>query len=88
MKLQLIFLPGSPFKCRVSDSSQVVISGAGLKMSSLARTAVFTIDPRSAEVTDCIVQVSPLAPYSSVFGIRIWRINYLSPRTAKMQISA
>ncbi|XP_042865445.1 filamin-A-like isoform X5 [Penaeus japonicus] len=51
-------VPGSPFKCRVSDSSQVVISGAGLKMSSLARTAVFTIDPRSAEVTDCIVQVT------------------------------
>ncbi|KAK8743524.1 hypothetical protein OTU49_001121 [Cherax quadricarinatus] len=51
-------VPGSPFKCRVSDSSQVVISGAGLKMSSLARPAVITIDPRSADVTDCVVQVT------------------------------
>ncbi|KAG7158756.1 Filamin-A-like 5 [Homarus americanus] len=51
-------VPGSPFKCRVSDSSQVVISGAGLKMSSLARPAVITVDPRSADVTDCVVQVT------------------------------
>ncbi|XP_068231445.1 filamin-A isoform X3 [Palaemon carinicauda] len=51
-------VPGSPFRCRVSDSSQVVISGAGIKMSSLARPAVITVDPRSADVTDCIIQVT------------------------------
>jgi len=51
-------VPGSPFKCRVSDSSQVVISGAGLKMSSLARPALITIDPRSADVSDCQVTVT------------------------------
>nr|XP_045601850.1 filamin-A-like isoform X1 [Procambarus clarkii] len=51
-------VPGSPFKCRVSDSSQVVVSGAGLKMSSLARAAVITVDPRTADVTDCLVQVT------------------------------
>ncbi|XP_076033181.1 filamin-A-like isoform X8 [Oratosquilla oratoria] len=51
-------VPGSPFKCRVSDSSQVVISGAALKMSSLARPAIFTIDPRCADIGDCVVNVT------------------------------
>ncbi|MCL4126989.1 UNVERIFIED_CONTAM: hypothetical protein GTU68_013228, partial [Idotea baltica] len=51
-------VPGSPFQCRVTDSSHVVISGPGIKMASLARTAVFSIDPRGAEVGDCNIQVT------------------------------
>ncbi|XP_045132539.1 filamin-B-like isoform X2 [Portunus trituberculatus] len=62
-------VPGSPFKCRVSDSSQVVISGPGLKMSSLARPATITIDPRSADVSHCVVQVT--SPSGSHVPIKV-----------------
>ncbi|XP_047736004.1 filamin-A [Hyalella azteca] len=49
---------GSPFKCRVTDSSQVLVSGPGIKMSSLARPASFTIDPRGADIGECLVHVT------------------------------
>ena len=47
--------PGSPFTCKITDSSQVVVSGQSLKMSPLSRAAVFTVDPRGVTVNECVV---------------------------------
>ncbi|KAK3891382.1 hypothetical protein Pcinc_004729 [Petrolisthes cinctipes] len=69
VKFNGVPVPGSPFRCRVSDSSQVVVSGAGLKMSSLARPAIITVDPRSADVSHCVVQV--LSPSGAHVPVKV-----------------
>jgi len=57
-------VPGSPFTCKVTDSSQVVVSGQSLKMSPLSRPAVFTVDPRGVAVSQCVVTVTSPAGQS------------------------
>ena len=42
----------------MTDSSQVALTGSGLKMSSLARPASISIDPRGAEIGECLIQVT------------------------------
>jgi filamin len=49
--------PGSPFTCRVSDASQILISGAATKMSPLNKPASLVIDSRGAEIAECKVSV-------------------------------
>lgn len=51
-------VPGSPYYVRVTDSSQSVITGSSLRMTSLSRGARFTVDTRGAENADCKVIVT------------------------------
>ncbi|XP_046654649.1 filamin-C-like isoform X2 [Daphnia pulicaria] len=50
-------VPGSPFTCRVTDANQILVSGAGVKMSPLNKPASLLIDSRGAEMSDCKVSV-------------------------------
>ncbi|XP_013775194.1 LOW QUALITY PROTEIN: filamin-A-like [Limulus polyphemus] len=51
-------VPGSPFYVKVDDSSQSVVSGASLKMTSVANGVNFTVDTRGQENMDCNVVVT------------------------------
>ncbi|KAK4318530.1 hypothetical protein Pmani_010471 [Petrolisthes manimaculis] len=66
---KLVYFCSSPFRCRVSDSSQVMVSGAGLKMSSIARPVIITVDPQSADVSHCVVQV--LSPSGAHVPVKV-----------------
>lgn len=55
--LMLISSTGSPFTCRVTDANQILVSGAGVKMSPLNKPASLLIDSRGAEMSDCKVSV-------------------------------
>jgi len=50
-------VPGSPFTCRVTDASQIVVSGAATKMSPLNKAASMLIDSHGTELSDCCVNV-------------------------------
>ncbi|XP_059352458.1 filamin-B-like isoform X4 [Daphnia carinata] len=50
-------VPGSPYTCRVTDANQILVSGAGVKMSPLNKPASLLIDSRGAEMSDCKVSV-------------------------------
>lgn len=56
--LLLLFLLGSPYFIKVSDSSQSVVTGSSLRMTSLAQGAHFTIDTRGLENGECKVIVN------------------------------
>ncbi|XP_023244649.1 filamin-B-like [Centruroides sculpturatus] len=51
-------VPGSPYYVKVTDSSQSVITGSSLRMTSLSRGAHFTVDTRGAENAECKVIVT------------------------------
>jgi len=40
------FLLGSPFTCKVTDTSQVLVSGSGLKSAAVNQQAIIMIDPQ------------------------------------------
>ncbi|GFQ94830.1 filamin-A [Trichonephila clavata] len=51
-------VPGSPCYVKVSDSSQSVVTGSSLRMTSLSHGAHFTVDTRSFENGVCKVVVT------------------------------
>lgn len=56
--LTLLLNTGSPFYVKISDSSQSVVSGSSLRMTSLAQGAHFTVDTRGLENGECKVIVN------------------------------
>ena len=71
----------------------VAISGTGIKMSSLVRPATISIDPRGAEVNECLVVVTspsgsrvpvttstdPNNKIAAEFQVRFHKINKNTP---------
>ncbi|XP_049948482.1 filamin-A [Schistocerca serialis cubense] len=53
-------VPGSPFTCKILDSSQILVSGSALKMSPLGRSAVLIVDPQlpAADLGTCDVTIA------------------------------
>jgi filamin len=50
-------VPGSPFTCKVTDASSIVVSGAALKLAAMNQPASIVIDPQGSEVSSCVVLV-------------------------------
>ncbi|XP_054721310.1 filamin-A-like [Uloborus diversus] len=51
-------VPGSPYYVKVTDSSQSVVTGSSLRMTSLSQGAHFTVDTRGFENGECKVAVT------------------------------
>lgn len=56
--IQCISFIGSPCSVKITDSSQSVVTGSSLRMTSLSQGAHFTVDTRSFENGVCKVVVT------------------------------
>jgi len=50
-------VPNSPFECRIIDSQQLAVSGAGVKMCPVGHPAAIVITSSAGNCEDCVVKV-------------------------------
>ncbi|XP_022254060.1 filamin-B-like isoform X2 [Limulus polyphemus] len=67
-------VPGSPFYIKMMNSSQPLVSGTSLKMTSVSRGANFTVDTHGQENMKCDVEVT--APSGKTLPVDIKASSY------------
>eukprot|EP00092_Neocalanus_flemingeri_P041721 GFUD01045442.1.p1 GENE.GFUD01045442.1~~GFUD01045442.1.p1 ORF type:complete len:1832 (+),score=552.65 GFUD01045442.1:1088-6583(+) len=50
-------VPNSPFECRIIDSQQLAVSGAGVKMCPVGHPAAIVITSSAGNCEDCVIKV-------------------------------